>query len=227
VHDTPIAVPPPWNLGVLLSGTGRTLENLLQAIARRKLDARVRVVISSVPNVRGLDVAREAGIPAMVIRRGDHDSLATYSDAMYDALAPYDIDLIVMAGYLRKMLVYPEWEGRILNIHPALLPDAAAYAAGKGMFGERVHAAVLAHGDMVSGCTVHLVTDDYDAGPPLARAEVPVLPGDTAATLGSRVFATECHLYPATIARYMREHPHLKRSWRDNRVPGQPREVRR
>jgi phosphoribosylglycinamide formyltransferase 1 len=227
VHDTPNAVPTPWNLGLLLSGTGRTLENLLQAIDRRELDARVRVVISSVPHVRGLDVAREAGIPAMVIRRGDHDSLAAYSDAMYDALAPSGIDLIVMAGYLRKMLVYPKWEGRILNIHPALLPDAAAYAAGKGMFGERVHAAVLAHGDAISGCTVHLVTDDYDAGPPLARAEVPVLPGDTAATLGSRVFATECRLYPATIREYMETHPELKRVRRDSQVPGQPREVRR
>ena len=212
VHDTPIAVPPPWNLGVLLSGTGRTLENLLQASARGELDARVRIVTSSVPDVRGLDVARQAGIPAVVIRRGDYDSLAAYSDAMYEALAPYDVDLVIMAGFLRKMLVYPEWEGRILNIHPALLPDAAAYAAGKGLFGERVHAAVLAHGDTVSGCTVHLVTDDYDAGPPLARAEVPVLPEDTPATLGARVFAEECRLYPDTIQAYMHAHLGLRRS---------------
>jgi formyltetrahydrofolate-dependent phosphoribosylglycinamide formyltransferase len=211
VHDASPAGPDHWNIGVLLSGKGRTLENLLQAIARRELEARVRVVISSVPDAGGLDVARRVGIPAVVIRRGDYDSLAAYSDAMYAALGQYDIDLIVMAGYLRKMLVYPEWEGRIVNIHPALLPDAAAYAAGKGMYGERVHAAVLAHGDTVTGCTVHLVTDDYDSGPPLARTETAVLPGDTPVTLGTRVFAAECALYPATIRRYMEQHPHLKR----------------
>lgn len=202
----------PWNLAVLLSGTGRTLENLIAAVAMGDLDARIRVVISSMPGVRGVDIAEAAGIPAVVIRRRDHDSLEAYSAAMYEALAPYDIDLVLMAGYLRKMLIEPEWEGRVLNIHPCLLPEAGDYAAGKGMYGERVHAAVLAHGDTVSGCTVHLVTNEYDAGPPLATARVPVLPNDTAATLGARVFIAETHLYAATIRDYMRAHPHLKRS---------------
>jgi phosphoribosylglycinamide formyltransferase-1 len=200
-----------WNLGVLLSGTGRTLENLIAAIERGKLDARIPVVISSVPDVRGIDIAREAGIAAIVIRRGDYASVEHYSTAMYEAMAPYNLDLIVMAGYLRKLLIAPEWEGRVLNIHPCLLPEAASYAAGKGMYGERVHAAVLAHGDTVSGCTVHLVTNDFDAGPPLAKVEVPVLPDDTAATLGARVFVEETWLYPATIREYMQSHPELQR----------------
>jgi len=208
----------PWNLGVLLSGTGRTLENLIAAIARGDLDARIPVVISSVPGVRGIEVARQAGIPAIVIRRGDYESVEHYSDAMYEALAPYDIDLIVMAGYLRKLLIAPEWEARVINIHPCLLPEAATYAAGKGMYGERVHAAVLAHGDTVSGCTVHLVTNDFDAGPPLATASVPVLPVDTAATLGARVFVEETWLYPSAIRDYTRAHPHLKRSMAGSRV---------
>ena len=115
-----------------------------------------------------------------------------------------------MAGYLRKMRVRPEWEGRIVNIHPCLLPEAGAYAAGQGMYGERVHTAVLDHGDTVSGATVHLVTEEYDAGPPLARIEVPVMPGDTPATLGTRVFQAEKGLYPAALRAYLAAHPEFR-----------------
>ncbi|MDQ3442233.1 MAG: phosphoribosylglycinamide formyltransferase [Chloroflexota bacterium] len=201
----------PWNLGVLLSGAGRTLENLLDVIDRGELEARVSIVISSVPGVRGLDVAAAAGIPHLVVRRNDFGSLDAYSASMYDHLDAHDADLIVMAGYLRKMAIFPGWEGRILNIHPCLLPDAGPYAAGKGLFGERVHTAILAQGDTVTGATVHLVTDDYDEGPPLARVEVPVMPGDTPVTLGTRVFQAEKMLYPATIGEYMNAHPELRR----------------
>lgn len=202
----------PWNLGILLSGAGRTLENLLDVIGRGELDAGVSVVISSVPDVRGLDVAAAAGVPHFVIRRGDYGSLESYSAAMYEQLIAHGADLIVMAGYLRKMSIFRGWEGRILNIHPCLLPDAGHYAAGKGLFGERVHAAVLANGDTLTGATVHLVTDDYDEGPPLARVEVPVLAGDTAVTLGTRVFQAEKALYPATIRDYLHAHPELRRN---------------
>lgn len=201
----------PWRLGILLSGAGRTLDNLLDAIERGELGATVTVVISSVANVRGLDVAEAAGIPHRVITRAGFDSLEEYSAATYAALGAHGIDLIVMAGYLRKILVTPEWEGRILNIHPCLLPDAGAYAAGKGIFGERVHAAVIANGDLMTGATVHLVTNDYDRGPPLARVEVPVFAGDTPAALGARVFQAERMLYPATIRAYMDRNPELRR----------------
>ncbi len=200
----------PWNLGVLLSGAGRTLEYLLAAIDAGDLDARIPVVISSRPDVRGLEVASAAGIPTRVIERRDYPSLAAFSASIYDEFAAFEIDLAIMAGYLRKMLVVPEWDGRILNIHPCLLPEAAAYAAGKGMYGERVHAAVLAHGDTVSGATVHLVTDDYDEGPPLARVEVPVEPDDDPITLGTRVFTAEKALYPTTIGAYMANQPEYK-----------------
>jgi formyltetrahydrofolate-dependent phosphoribosylglycinamide formyltransferase len=210
----------PWNLGVLLSGAGRTLENLLDVIDRGDLDASVRVVVSSVPNVRGLDVAAAAGVPHLVIRRGAYESLHDYSEAMCDAMVDHGVDLVVMAGFLRKMLVYPDWEGRIINIHPCLLPDAGHYAAGKGMFGEKVHAAVIAHGDTISGATVHLVTNDYDEGPPLARVTVPVLSDDTPITLGTRVFQAEKVLYPDTIRTYMNDFPHLRRRCQSNPVPG-------
>jgi phosphoribosylglycinamide formyltransferase-1 len=200
----------PWNLGVLLSGAGRTLEYLLEAIDAGELHARVPVVISSRPEVRGLDVAAAAGIPVRVIARSEFPSLPAFSAEIYDELGRWDVDLGIMAGYLRKMLVLPEWEGRILNIHPCLLPEAGSYAAGKGMYGERVHAAVLAHGDTVSGATVHVVTNDYDEGPPLARVEVPVEPGDTPESLGTRVFTAEKRLYPATIRDYMLAHPEFR-----------------
>ncbi len=208
----PDPTPAPWTFGVLLSGAGRTLANLLDVIERGKLDARVGIVISSVPNVRGLDVAAAAGIPHLVIRRAAYDSLHAYSTAMYEELKAHGVDLIVMAGFLRKMAIFPGWEGRILNIHPCLLPDAGHYAAGQGMFGERVHAAVLANGDAVTGATVHLVTEDYDEGPPLARVTVPVRPGDDAITLGTRVFQAEKALYPDTIREYMAAHPELRRN---------------
>ena len=194
-------------MAVLISGAGRTLENLLRAIERGEFDARVCVVISSVPGVRGLEIAATAGIPAIAVQRSSFGSLEAYSEGIHAAAAPYEPEFFVMAGFLRKMLVLPGWEGRILNIHPALLPEAAPYAAGRGLFGERVHAAVLANGDRVSGATVHVVTDDYDAGPPLARVEVPVHAGDTPGTLAARVFAAECTLYPAVIRDFIRRLP--------------------
>lgn len=205
----------PWNLGVLLSGAGRTLEYLLAAIGRGELNARIAVVISSVPGVRGLEVAAAAGVPTRVITRVDFPSLPAFSAEIYDELGRQNVDLAIMAGYLRKVMVLPEWEGRILNIHPCLLPEAGAYAAGKGMYGERVHAAVLAHGDTVSGATVHVVTTDYDEGPPLAKVEVPVLPEDTPQTLGTRVFTAEQSLYPATIRDYLAAHPDFRIGQRD------------
>ena len=201
----------PWRFGVLLSGAGRTLTNLLDVIRRGELDAEVVAVVSSVDGVRGLDVARGAGIPAHVVSRRDAPVVTDYSEKVYNAFAAYDVDLIIMAGFLRRVLVFPGWEGRILNIHPCLLPDAA-YAAGRGRYGERVHEAVPAHGDTTTGATVHVVTDVYDDGPPLLRVEVPVLPGDTPETLGTRVFMAECGLYPEAIRQYLAAHPELKRS---------------
>lgn len=201
----------PWRFGVLITGTGRTLRNLLDVIERGELHAEVVCVVSSLPGVKGLDIAADAGIPAYVVSRKDHPGTEPYSRAMYDVLEPHAPDMLVMAGFLRKLLVFPGWEGRILNIHPALLPDAAGYAAGKGMYGDRVHQAVIDHGDAVSGATVHVVTDVYDEGPPLMRVEVPVEPGDTMESLAARVFDEECMLYPEAIRRYLAAHPELKR----------------
>lgn len=201
----------PWRLGVLLSGSGRTLENLLAVIAGGKLNAEVVCVISSRSNVQGVDIARNAEIPVEIVTRKQYPHVAAHSRAIYAAVEPHNADLLILAGYLRQLAVDPAWEGRMLNIHPALLPQAEAYAAGHGLFGERVHAAVLAHGDRISGATVHVVTDDYDAGPPVLQREVPVYPNDTPVSLSARVFAVECELYPEAIRRYMTANPSLKR----------------
>jgi len=198
----------PVGLAVLLSGTGRTLQNLLHIIATGGLDCAVRVVVSSKPAVRGLEIAADAGIPAVIIKRQDFPNDESYSDAVYRAIRPHGVELILLAGFLRKLGVPPEMDGRILNIHPALLPEAAS-AAGKGFYGERVHAAVLASGATQSGATVHVVDNGYDTGPVVMHATVPILPDDNPATLAARVFEAERVLYPAAIRRYIADHPEL------------------
>ena len=201
----------PWRLAVLISGSGRTLHNLLSAIDRGDLNAEIVTVVSSVTGVQGLDIATEAGIDTHVLMPKDAKGLDAYSTATYEILAPYQPDLVIMAGYLRRLLVHAGWENRIVNIHPALLPQAAEYAAGKGFYGDRVHQAVLDHGDTETGCTVHVVTDEYDDGPPLAQSVVQVQPTDDVRTLADRVFATECELYPRVLREYMAANPQLKR----------------
>jgi phosphoribosylglycinamide formyltransferase 1 len=188
----------PLDLAVLLSGTGRTLENLLAVIARGELAARVRVVVSSRPGVRGLEVAARAGIPAVTVERRDYPDDEAFSAVVYGALAPYRPDLLVSAGYLRKLVIRPEWAGRMMNIHPSLLPAFG----GRGMYGRHVHEAVLAYGVKVTGCTAHFVDNEYDHGPIILQRTVPVLDGDTPDTLAARVFAAECALYPEAIRLY-------------------------
>jgi formyltetrahydrofolate-dependent phosphoribosylglycinamide formyltransferase len=191
-------------LAVLISGGGRTLGNLIERSRDGRLDARVGIVISSKASAGGLDIARGAGIPSVAIARKGYDSDAAFSDAIFANVAPFDPQLIVLAGFLRRIVVPPQWEGRILNIHPALLPECS-YASGRGFFGEHVHQAVLDRGETQSGATVHLVDNDYDTGPVFMRQIVPVLPGDSAHTLGSRVFEAEQELYPRAIEAYLRE----------------------
>lgn len=199
----------PVALAVLLSGAGRTLANLIRVIERGELDARVVVVISSIPGVAGLSIAEEVGIPAFVLRRQGFASDDAYSEAIYETISPYAPQMILLAGFLRRLVVFPAWQGRILNIHPGLLPGAPA---GRGWYGERVHAAVLASGATESGATVHVVDDDYDTGPVVMRATVPVLPDDTPGSLGARVFAAESDLYPEAIRHYLAANPHLRSS---------------
>lgn len=182
-------------IAVLLSGTGRTLENLIDRRDRGQLNIDIPVVISSRPSVRGIDIARAAGIEAHVVTRRECPTPEALSARVRKIVDPHHIDLFVLAGFLLRLEILPEWEGKIINIHPSLLP----LFGGKGMYGHRVHEAVLASGMKVSGCSVHFVNEAYDAGPIIAQRCVPVEDDDDPATLGARVFETECELYPEVI----------------------------
>lgn len=185
----------PFPIAVTLSGTGRTLANLLRQIAAGDLPVAVRCVIGSKEGLGGLAVAAAAGIPTHVVARRVYADTEAFSAAVWSVIAGYEVRLVVHGGFLQKLLVAPGWEGRVINIHPSLLPAFG----GAGMYGQHVHAAVLAHGCKVSGCTVHICDDAYDAGPIVAQRCVPVLDDDTPERLAARVFAAECALYPAVI----------------------------
>lgn len=189
------------NAAVLLSGSGRTLENFLQKIDSGQLALNISAVVSSKPTVRGIEVARESGIPCEVFRRRDYDSIEAHNAAINAWLAGYQVDLIALAGYLCFYIPPPRFEGPVVNIHPALLPKYG----GKGYYGDRVHEAVLKAGDTHTGCTVHLVDDRYDHGGILGQREVAVLPGDDVHSLADRVFAAECELYPEVLARLVQD----------------------
>lgn len=176
-------------LGVLLSGSGRTLQNLLDRIAAGRLDAEVACVVADRASAFGLQRAAAANVPHAVAPPGE---------ATWRILREHDVDLVCLCGYLRLLPIDRSFQKRVLNIHPALLPRHG----GRGMFGDAVHAAVLAAGDAESGCTVHLCDDEYDHGTILLQQRVPVLPGDTVATLAARVFAAECEAYPRAIGEH-------------------------
>lgn len=183
------------NLAVLLSGSGRTLENFQQAIMAGHLSARVAVVVSSTSAAYGLVRARQHGLDAVAVPRRSYPDPQTFNEAVNAVLARYPIDLVILAGFLSLYVPSPELVGRVMNIHPALLPAFG----GKGFYGDRVHRAVLESGVKLSGCTVHFADACYDHGPIILQAAVPVEEDDTVESLAARVFAAECTLYPQAI----------------------------
>jgi len=200
--DAPTRPDRPLRLGVLISGGGSTLENLIERIRDRRLqNAEIALVVSSRSTVRGVEIARAAGLSLEIVRKRAHPDEAAFSAAITRALDDAAVDLTVLAGFLCFWRLPFRYEGRVLNIHPALLP----HFGGKGMYGRHVHAAVLASGVTESGCTVHLVDNEYDHGPIVAQACVPVRPTDTPETLAQRVMAAERELYPHVIQRVAAE----------------------
>jgi formyltetrahydrofolate-dependent phosphoribosylglycinamide formyltransferase len=187
----------PVRLAVLLSGGGTTLQNLIDRIADGRLDAEIVQVVSSKAKAFGVERARTAILPIAIIERKHFDSVEGFSSAIFRRCRETCADLVCLAGFLQLIQVPSDFVGRVLNIHPALLPAFG----GKGMYGHHVHEAVLKAGVSESGCTVHLVDDEYDHGEILVQKRVPVLPGDTPDTLAARVFAAECDAYPEAIAR--------------------------
>lgn len=174
------------NMAVLLSGSGRTLDNFHDRIESGTLKARVEVVISNVADALGLEKARDYGYPAF------H---AVGNAAVNDILADYEIDLICLAGYLKLYEPPVHLRRAVLNIHPSLIPSFC----GDGFYGMRVHRAAHARGVKVSGCTVHFANESYDEGPIVVQKCVRLADGDTPEDIASRVFAAECEAFPEAI----------------------------
>ena len=181
-------------LAVLASGGGRSLENLQLEIARGALAAEIAVLISDRPGICALERCARLGLTALV-RPYKELGPAEFAARVFGELEARGVALCVLAGFLRLLKVPPAWRGRVINLHPALLPAFG----GQGYYGERVHAAVLASGVRESGCTVHFVDEQYDHGAPILQRRVPVLPGDDVHTLAARVFEAEKHALPEAI----------------------------
>ena len=184
----------PLRLAVLLSGSGRTLENLLQREKNGELLATVELVISNREGVRGVTIAESAGIRTIVNPQGKA-SLETWSASLFGSCREANVDLVVMAGFLQLVAIPDDFVNRVINIHPSLLPAFG----GKGFYGNRVHAAVIEHGATTSGCTVHFVDNEYDHGSVLLQRQVPVTLNDSPETLAARVFREECQALPEAI----------------------------
>lgn len=183
-------------LGVLISGRGSNLKAIIDAIAQRRLDASIAIVISNRADAPGLEHARRAGIETLVL---SHQSFATredYDRALVNELRARDVALVCLAGFMRVLspVFVDAFPNRILNIHPSLLPKYA---------GLHPQQQALDAGAAVSGATVHFVNKDLDAGPIVLQREVPVIPGDTAETLAARILDVEHALYPEAIARVL------------------------
>ena len=187
-------------LGVLISGGGRTLMNILEYIRKGQLNAEVAVVISSHSTVAGVEKAKAAGLNVKIVRKKDYLDIDEFSKRIADELVAANVDLVIQAGWLCLWKIPARYENRVMNIHPALLPSFG----GKGMFGLAVHKAVLAAGCKVTGCTVHFCTNEYDKGPIILQRCCPVEAGDSVETLAAKVFEQECIAYPRAIKLFAR-----------------------
>lgn len=193
-------------LAVLLSGSGTTLQNLIDRIDAGELDATVCCVIGSRTDAYGLERAREHGISHRVIARKEFADRAGFNRAIWDAIGEYDVDLVVLAGFMCWLEVPEAFANRIMNVHPALIPAFC----GKDMYGHHVHEAVLEYGVKVTGATVHLVDQEYDHGPIVLQEAIPVLEDDTSDSLAERVQAKERELYPRAIQLFAEGRLHVE-----------------
>ena len=182
-------------LGVLISGGGTTLMNILEYIKAGKLNAEVAVVISSRSTVAGVERAKNAGLDVKIVRKKDYPDIDELSKRIEQELAAANVDLVIQGGWLCLWKIPARYENRVMNIHPALLPSFG----GKGMWGHFVHEAVLRAGCKISGCTVHFCTNEYDKGPIIVQRACQVKDQDDPDTLAARVFEQECIAYPEAI----------------------------
>lgn len=182
-------------LAVLLSGSGSTLQNLLDHIDADTLDASVACVIASRASAYGLERASKRGIPAVAITAREYPDARERNEAIWAEIRRHEANLVVLAGYMSLITVPPDYAHRIVNVHPALIPAFC----GQGMYGHHVHEAVLAYGAKITGATVHFVDEAYDHGPIIMQESIPVHDSDTPDSLAERVQALERKLYPKAI----------------------------
>ena len=183
------------NLGVLISGSGNTLQNFIDQIEQGKLIATIQITISSKPNAAGMDKARKHGIPTAIVPYSNYKNVDAFSHAITAELDKYPIDLITLAGFVHFYKIPEKYKGKVMNIHPGLIPAFC----GHNYYGNKVHEAVINYGAKVSGCTVHFADNVYDNGPIIIQRTVPVLEDDTPESLAARVFREECEAYPEAI----------------------------
>jgi phosphoribosylglycinamide formyltransferase-1 len=184
-------------IAVFISGSGSNLQVLIDACRNGDIDAEIVCVVSNKPGVKGLDRAAKAGIDTVVVSHRQYDEREAFDQALLKAIAPYQADLICLAGFMRILTpgFVSQWEGRMLNTHPALLPKHG----GEGMYGEHVHRAVLDAKDAESGVSVHYVIPEVDQGPVILQRRVSVLKDDTPDTLAARVLEQEHIAYPQAV----------------------------
>ncbi|MBQ7030497.1 MAG: phosphoribosylglycinamide formyltransferase [Thermoguttaceae bacterium] len=183
-------------IAVLISGTGRTLKNLLDRVEAGKLDVDVRLVVSSSERASGLQYAEQNGIPMAIVKSSEFMTKEEFSDAVFDACRKAKVEYVAMCGYLKLLAIPPDFATRVLNIHPSLIPSFC----GENYYGRRVHDAALRRGVKVSGATVHFVDNEYDHGPIILQKTVPVYDNDTVDTLSDRVLLdAEFVAYPEAL----------------------------
>ena len=185
----------PIRLAVLISGGGTTLVNLMAKIRDGSLKAEIPLVVASRANCGGVARSAELGLRCEVIERKRYSSVDEFSQPIVRLCREVNADAIICGGFLSMIAIPDDYVGRVINIHPSLIPAFC----GKGFHGHHVHEAVLQRGAKVSGCTVHFVDEQYDHGPIILQKAVPVLDADTADDLAARVFAAECEALPEAI----------------------------
>jgi formyltetrahydrofolate-dependent phosphoribosylglycinamide formyltransferase len=185
----------PLRIAVLLSGEGTSLESLCERIDAGELRGEVVVVVASREDAGGLARARRRGIPALAVSRKRHRDVGAFNDALHAALAGHEIDVVALLGFLSPFETRGRFDGRAINVHPALIPAFC----GRGFYGHRVHEAVIESGARWTGATVHFVDAEYDHGPIILQEPVAVLDDDTPETLAARVQAVERRLVPEAL----------------------------
>ena len=193
----PPIVDPPVRLAVCVSGGGTTLQNLIDRSADGRLSARVVQVVAGRNGIGAIDRAERAGIPVAVVERRKRP-LSEFSAEVFAPIRSHRADLVILGGFLSLLEIPDDYAGRVLNIHPSLIPAFC----GRGYHGEAVHLAAIEAGVKLSGCTVHFADQTYDTGPIVIQKAVPVLDHDTPQSLAARVFEAECEALPEAIALY-------------------------